>query len=94
MKEYVHARLRGACLVAATEEARRQFALDTWSPEQVALGRTWVNTWRATVPRLEAIRRRELRELDATAAVGRERFPGARQRRGTWPAPQVTKAQQ
>lgn len=49
----------------------RRSALDTWSPEEVALGRRWVNTWREATPRLEAIRRRELRELDAFAAISR-----------------------
>ena len=44
-------------------------ALDTWTPEQVALGRTWVKTWRDAGPRLEAIRRRELRELDTFSAI-------------------------
>ena len=44
-------------------------ALDAWTPEQVALGRAWVNTWRDAGPRLEAIRRRELRDLDAFTAI-------------------------
>jgi len=47
----------------------KRSALDTWSPEQVARGRSWVNTWREAAPRLEAIRRRELRELDAFTAI-------------------------
>jgi hypothetical protein len=47
----------------------RRSALDSWSPEQVALGRAWVDTWRSAAPRLEAIRRRELRELDAFTAI-------------------------
>jgi hypothetical protein len=46
-------------------------ALDNWSPEEIALGRRWVKTWREATPRLEAIRRRELRELDAFAAISR-----------------------
>ena len=44
-------------------------ALDSWSPEQVALGRRWVKTWRDAGPRLEAIRRQELRELDTYTAI-------------------------
>ena len=44
-------------------------ALDGWSPEQVALGRAWAATWREAGPRLEAIRRRELRQLDGFAAI-------------------------
>lgn len=43
--------------------------LDSWSPEQVAVGRHWVKTWREAAPRLEAIRHRELRELDAFTAI-------------------------
>ncbi len=47
----------------------RRSALDGWSPEQVALGRAWAATWRDAGPRLEAIRRQELRDLDACAAI-------------------------
>lgn len=47
----------------------RPSALDTWSPEDVALGRAWVAAWREAGPRLEAIRRRELRELDTFTAI-------------------------
>lgn len=43
--------------------------LGNWSPEQVALGRRWVKTWQEAAPRLEAIRLRELRELDAFTAI-------------------------
>ena len=49
----------------------RRSALDDWTPEQVARGRAWVDTWRNAAPRLEAIRRRELRELDTYAAIAR-----------------------
>jgi hypothetical protein len=49
----------------------RRSALDTWSPEEVAAGRRWVQTWREAAPRLEAIRRRELRQLDAFTAISR-----------------------
>lgn len=45
--------------------------LADWTPEQVAQGRAWVNRWRDAGPRLEAIRRRELRELDGYAAIAR-----------------------
>jgi hypothetical protein len=47
----------------------RPSALDSWSPEQVALGRRWVETWREAAPRLEAIRRQELRALDVFTAI-------------------------
>lgn len=46
-----------------------QSPLDSWSPEQVALGRRWVKTWQEAAPRLEAIRHGELRELDAFTAI-------------------------
>jgi hypothetical protein len=35
----------------------------------VALGRRWVKTWQDAAPRLEAIRRQELRQLDAFTAI-------------------------
>jgi hypothetical protein len=44
-------------------------ALDSWSPDEVARGRAWVARWREAAPRLEAIRHRELRELDAFTAI-------------------------
>lgn len=44
-------------------------ALDGWSPEEVARGRAWVAAWRDAGPRLEAIRRQELRELDVFTAI-------------------------
>jgi hypothetical protein len=48
---------------------RNESALASWSPEQIALGRRWVQTWKAAGPRLELIRRDELRRLDAYAAI-------------------------
>ncbi len=47
----------------------RPSPLDGWSPQEVARGRAWVATWREAGPRLEAIRQRELRELDTYAAI-------------------------
>jgi hypothetical protein len=47
----------------------RRSALESWSPEQIALGRRWAATWRDATPHLEAIRRRELRAIDAFAAI-------------------------
>ncbi len=41
----------------------------SWTPEQAAHARHWVKTWRDAGPRLEAIRRQELRELDAYHAI-------------------------
>ncbi|MCY4076822.1 MAG: hypothetical protein OXH04_15480 [Acidobacteria bacterium] len=40
-----------------------------WSPEQVAAARRWVRTWQKAGPRLEQVRRDELRRLDAQHAV-------------------------
>lgn len=47
----------------------RRPALSSWTPEQVALGRRWVNAWKAAEPELERLRRKELRELDAQRAI-------------------------
>ena len=44
-------------------------ALTSWSAEQVAEARRWVKGWQAAGPRLEAIRRDELRALDSYAAI-------------------------
>ena len=49
--------------------AERTSALTGWTPEQVAQGRRWVQAWRVAGPRLQAIRRRELRALDVFAAI-------------------------
>lgn len=49
--------------------ASRRSALDSWSPEQLALGRRWVQAWKDAAPHLERIRREELRQLDAHAAI-------------------------
>jgi hypothetical protein len=38
--------------------------LADWSPEQLALGRRWVETWKLAAVDLERIRRKEIRELD------------------------------
>jgi hypothetical protein len=44
-------------------------ALASWSPEQIALGRRWVQAWKNAAPELERIRREELRHLDAYRAI-------------------------
>lgn len=49
--------------------ASRPSALANWSPEQIAQGRRWVKTWQDAAPRLEAIRRQELRQLDPYTAI-------------------------
>jgi hypothetical protein len=43
--------------------------LADWTPEQVAAGRRWVQTWREAGPALERIRRDELRRLDGRRAI-------------------------
>jgi hypothetical protein len=39
-------------------------ALEDWTPEQVAQGRRWVETWKLAGADLERLRRKELRALD------------------------------
>ena len=40
-----------------------------WTPEQIALGRRWVQAWQAAGPELERVRREELRQLDPQRAI-------------------------
>jgi len=47
----------------------KKSALSSWTPEQVANGQRWVQAWRDASPVLEAIRKRELRELDSERAL-------------------------
>ncbi len=49
--------------------AQRPSPLASWSPEEIEQGRRWVRTWQEAGPRLEAIRRRELREMDTFTAI-------------------------
>lgn len=51
-------------------------ALASWTPEEIALGRRWVDAWKRATPELERIRREELRHLDAFRAIA--------QLSGTW----------
>ena len=44
--------------------------LADWTPEQIALGRKWVQTWKDAGPELERLRREELRRIDPTRAIG------------------------
>ncbi len=44
-------------------------ALSSWTPEQIALGRRWVETWKLAGADLERIRRKEIRELDTYRTV-------------------------
>lgn len=43
--------------------------LTSWTPEQIALGRRWVQAWKNAAPELERIRREELRRIDAYATI-------------------------
>ena len=43
--------------------------LSNWSPEQLALGKRWVRTWKDAAPQLERVRREELRRLDSEHAI-------------------------
>jgi len=49
--------------------ATRPSALATWTPEQIAHGRRWVNAWKDAAPELERLRRQELRQLDPYDAI-------------------------
>ena len=44
-------------------------SLSSWTPEQVALGRRWVQAWREAGAEMERLRREELRHLDAHRGV-------------------------
>jgi hypothetical protein len=45
--------------------------LADWTSDQVADGERWVRTWAQAGPKLEAIRREELRRLDPVAGIAR-----------------------
>ena len=40
-----------------------------WTPEQVAIAQRWVETWKLAGPKLERIRRKEIRELDTQRTI-------------------------
>lgn len=44
-------------------------SLANWTPEQIALGKRWVETWKLAGEDLERIHRKELRELDTYRAI-------------------------
>ena len=43
--------------------------LADWSPDETALARRWVKVWQQAGPRLERVRREELRRLDPQRAI-------------------------
>jgi hypothetical protein len=44
-------------------------ALENWTPEQIALGRRWVENWREVGLEMERLRCEGLRALDAQRAI-------------------------
>ena len=48
---------------------KKPSALAKWTPEQIAVGRRWAETWRLAAVDLERIRRREIRELDTYKTI-------------------------
>jgi len=44
-------------------------SLADWTPEQITLGRRWVQAWNQAGPELERLRREELRRLDPQRAI-------------------------
>ena len=46
-----------------------QSSLADWTPEQVALGRRWVQAWQEAGEAMERLRREELRHLDGQRAL-------------------------
>lgn len=47
----------------------RNSTLADWTPEQIALGKRWVETWKKAGVVLEQLRREELRHLDGQKAL-------------------------
>jgi hypothetical protein len=43
--------------------------LSSWTPEEIALGRRWVQAWREAGRDMERLRREELRRLDPQRAI-------------------------
>ncbi len=48
---------------------KKSSALADWTPEQIALGKKWVETWKRAAEDLERIRRKEIRELNTQKAL-------------------------
>jgi len=44
-------------------------ALIHWTPEEIALGKRWVQTWHRAGLELERIKRKEIRELDTYQSI-------------------------
>lgn len=52
-----------------------------WTPEDIAMGRRWVETWKRAGEALERVHVKELRELDAYHAIALLCGPGVEQPR-------------
>lgn len=48
---------------------KKSSALADSTPEQLALGRRWVETWKLAAVDLERIKRKEIRELDTYKTI-------------------------
>ena len=48
--------------------------LADWTPEQIALGKKWVEIWKLAAVELERIKRKEIRELDTQTPLSRRRL--------------------
>jgi len=48
---------------------KKASALADWTPEQIALGKKWVKTWKLAGEDLERIKRKEIRELDTYKTI-------------------------
>ena len=44
-------------------------ALANWTPDQIALGKKWVETWKLAAGDLERIKRKEIRKLDTYKTI-------------------------
>lgn len=49
--------------------SKEEAPLASWTPEQIAVGKRWVKTWKLAGEALERVRRKELRELDGYRAI-------------------------
>ena len=48
---------------------KKSSALADWTPEQIALGKKWAETWKLAAVDLERIKRKEIRELDTHKTI-------------------------
>jgi hypothetical protein len=49
--------------------ANHRSALSDWTPQQLAVGQRWVETWKRAGEELERIRRQEIRQLDTYRTI-------------------------